>query len=131
MSKINEKEHLEWSIIDNSTFNSDWYSSTNNGSFSITTNGFYGSASLVFFILGSIFTYFSIKFYVDNGFLNTNLTLLGAGLILIAIILLICAILLLFSLSLSIMVSLIFLDLAIDTSFLFEFKINRELIFKY
>tara|TARA_X000001036_G_scaffold384650_1_gene378740 strand:+ start:104 stop:985 length:882 start_codon:yes stop_codon:yes gene_type:complete len=55
---------------------------------------FYGSASLVFFILGSIFTYFSIQFYVDNGFLNTNLTLLGAGLILIAIILLICAILL-------------------------------------
>ena len=47
-----------------------------------------------FFILGSVFTYFSIQFYVENGFLNTNLTLLGAGLIVIAIILLICAILL-------------------------------------
>ena len=55
---------------------------------------FYGTASLVFFILGSVFTYFSIQFYVENGFLNTNLTLLGAGLIVIAIILLICAILL-------------------------------------
>lgn len=55
---------------------------------------FYGSTSLIFFIFGGLFAYMSIDFYVEVGRLNTNLTLLGSGLILIGIILLICGILL-------------------------------------
>ena len=55
---------------------------------------FYGGSSLIFFILGGMFSYLSIEFYVEIGRLNTNLTLLGAGLILIGVILLICGILL-------------------------------------
>jgi len=44
---------------------------------------------------------------------------------------LICKIFLLLNLSLSIMLSLIFLDFALDTSFLFAFKIICVLVFKY
>ena len=42
-----------------------------------------------------------------------------------------CLIFLLSSLSLSIKLDFIFLDFAMDTSFLFEFKIDFKLVFKY
>jgi len=55
---------------------------------------FYGIPSVIFFSIGLIFTYLSLQYYVEIGKLNTNLTLIGAGTILIGIILLISAILL-------------------------------------
>jgi len=55
---------------------------------------FYGIPSLVFLSLGLIFTYLAVQFYVDIGRLNTNLTVLGAGTILIGVVLLITSILL-------------------------------------
>tara|TARA_Y100000782_G_scaffold111133_1_gene138575 strand:+ start:516 stop:1397 length:882 start_codon:yes stop_codon:yes gene_type:complete len=55
---------------------------------------FYGIPSIIFLIIGSVFTYFAIEWYVEMGRLNTNLTLVGAGTFLIGIILLITAILL-------------------------------------
>ena len=55
---------------------------------------FYGIPSLVFFIIGSIFSYQAIQFYTEVGRLSTNLTIIGAVTILIAIVILITAILL-------------------------------------
>jgi len=55
---------------------------------------FYGIPSLIFLVIGLIFTYSAIDFYVEFGRLNTNLTLVGAGTILIGMVLLIAAILL-------------------------------------
>jgi glycosyltransferase involved in cell wall biosynthesis len=55
---------------------------------------FYGIPSVFFLIVGSIFTYFAIQYYTEVGRLSTNLTLVGAGAILIGIVLLIAAILL-------------------------------------
>ena len=55
---------------------------------------FYGIPSLIFLILGSIFTYLAVEYYVDVGRLNPNLTMVGIGTILIGIVLLISAILL-------------------------------------
>jgi len=55
---------------------------------------FYGIPSLVFLIIGSIFSYLAIQYYVEIGRLNTNLTVIGAGTFLIGIVLLITAILL-------------------------------------
>jgi glycosyltransferase involved in cell wall biosynthesis len=55
---------------------------------------FYGIPSLIFLVVGLIFTYSAIDFYVEFGRLNTNLTLIGAGTILIGVVLLITAILL-------------------------------------
>ena len=55
---------------------------------------FYGIPSLIFLILGSIFTYLAVEYYVDVGRLNPNLTLIGMGTILIGIVLLNAAILL-------------------------------------
>ena len=55
---------------------------------------FYGIPSLVFFTLGFIFTYFSIQYYAEIGRLNTNLTLIAAGLLLIAVVLVITSVLL-------------------------------------
>ena len=55
---------------------------------------FYGIPSLIFLIIGSAFTYSAIQYYVEIGRLNTNLTVIGAGLILIGLVLLISAILL-------------------------------------
>ena len=55
---------------------------------------FYGIPSVIFLIIGSIFTYFAIEWYVEVGRLNTNLTIVGAGTFLIGIILLVTAILL-------------------------------------
>ncbi len=55
---------------------------------------FYGIPSVIFLIIGVIFTSLAVQYYVDVGRLNTDLTLIGAGTILIGIILLISAILL-------------------------------------
>ena len=55
---------------------------------------FYGIPSLIFFAIGLSFTFLSVQYYTEIGRLNTNLTLVGAGTILIGIILIITAILL-------------------------------------
>ena len=55
---------------------------------------FYGIPSVIFLIIGSIFTYFTFSFYAEIGRLNPNLALLAMGTILIGIVLLISAILL-------------------------------------
>ena len=55
---------------------------------------FYGIPSVIFLIIGVIFTSLAVQYYVDVGRLNTDLTLIGAGTILVGIILLISAILL-------------------------------------
>jgi glycosyltransferase involved in cell wall biosynthesis len=55
---------------------------------------FYGIPSIIFLIIGSTFTYSAIQYYVEIGRLNTNLTVIGAGAILIGLVLLISAILL-------------------------------------
>ena len=50
--------------------------------------------SIIFLILGSIFSYLAFEYYTQVGSLNTNLTLIGAGSFLIAIVLLITSVLL-------------------------------------
>jgi len=55
---------------------------------------FYGIPSVIFLIIGSVFTYFTVSFYAEIGRLNPNLALLAMGTILIGIVLLISAILL-------------------------------------
>ena len=55
---------------------------------------FYGIPSIIFLIIGSVFTYSAIQFYSEVGRLNTNLTVIAVGTILIGTILLISAILL-------------------------------------
>ena len=55
---------------------------------------FYGIPSVIFLTIGVIFTSLAVQYYVNVGRLNTDLTLIGAGTILIGIILLISAILL-------------------------------------
>ena len=55
---------------------------------------FYGIPSVIFLIIGVIFTSLAVQYYVDVGRLNTDLTLIGAGTTLVGIILLISAILL-------------------------------------
>ena len=55
---------------------------------------FYGIPSIIFLIIGSAFTYSAVQYYVEIGRLNTNLTVIGAGAILIGLVLLIAAILL-------------------------------------
>ena len=55
---------------------------------------FYGIPSVIFLIIGSAFTYSAIQYYVEIGRLNTNLTVIGAGAVLIGLVLLISAILL-------------------------------------
>ena len=55
---------------------------------------FYGIPSVIFLIIGSAFTYSAIQYYVEIGRLNTNLTVIGAGAILISLVLLISAIIL-------------------------------------
>ena len=55
---------------------------------------FYCAPSMIFFVIGLVFIYFSAQFYTEVGRLNTNLTLIGAGTTLIAIVLLITGILL-------------------------------------
>ena len=55
---------------------------------------FYGIPAVIFLTIGMIFTSLAVQYYVDVGRLNTDLTLIGAGTILIGFILLISAILL-------------------------------------
>ena len=55
---------------------------------------FYGIPAVILLLSGSVFTYFAIQYYVEFGRLNTNVTLIGAGLFFIGIVLLIAAILL-------------------------------------
>lgn len=55
---------------------------------------FYGIPSVIFFIIGISFTYLSAQYYAEIGRLNTNLAIVAAGTILIAVVLLITSILL-------------------------------------
>ena len=55
---------------------------------------FYGIPSLIFFAIGLSFTFLSVQYYTEIGRLNTNLTLVAAGTILIGVILIITTILL-------------------------------------
>ena len=55
---------------------------------------FYGIPSLIFFVIGFTFTFFSIQYYAEIGRLNTNLTLVAGGTLLIGVILVVTAILL-------------------------------------
>ena len=55
---------------------------------------FYGIPSLIFFIVGLSFTYAATQYYAEIGRLNTNLTIVAAGTVLIAVVLLITGILL-------------------------------------
>ena len=55
---------------------------------------FYGIPSIVFLIIGSAFTYSAIQFYSEVGRLNTNLTIIAVGTILIGVVLIITTVLL-------------------------------------
>jgi len=55
---------------------------------------FYGIPSLILIGIGIVFTYFSVEYYAEVGRLNTNLTLISAGALLLGSILFISAILL-------------------------------------
>ena len=55
---------------------------------------FYGIPSLIFMIIGIVFTSYTINYYTEIGRLNTNLTIIAAGCILISAILLVTTILL-------------------------------------
>ena len=55
---------------------------------------FYGIPSIIFLIIGSVFSYLAIQYYVEVGRLNTNLTTIGASTVVIGVVLLITAILL-------------------------------------
>ena len=50
--------------------------------------------SVIFLLIGGIFSYLAIQYYVEIGRLSTNLTVVSATLVLIGIVLLITAILL-------------------------------------
>ena len=55
---------------------------------------FYGIPSVIFLLIGSVFSYLAIQYYVEIGRLSTNLTMVGTAAVLIGIVLLITAILL-------------------------------------
>jgi len=55
---------------------------------------FYGIPSMILFVIGMSFTYLSAEYYAEIGRLNTNLTIIAAGTVLIAVVLLITSILL-------------------------------------
>jgi len=55
---------------------------------------FYGLPSVIFFIIGITFTYFSVQYYTEIGRLNTNLVVIAGASLVIAVILIIAAILL-------------------------------------
>jgi len=55
---------------------------------------FYGIPSMILFIIGISFTYLSAEYYAEVGRLNTNLTIIAAGTVLMAVVLLITSILL-------------------------------------
>jgi hypothetical protein len=55
---------------------------------------FYGIPSVIFLIVGAVFTSWAINFYIEIGRLNTNLTIIAASCILIGAVLLLTTILL-------------------------------------
>ena len=55
---------------------------------------FYGIPSFILFVIGFAFTFFATQYYAEVGRLNTNLTLIAAGTLVIAVILIVTAILL-------------------------------------
>ena len=55
---------------------------------------FYGIPSVIFLVIGSIFSYYTVSYYAEIGRLNPNLALISIGMIVIGIVLLISAILL-------------------------------------
>jgi len=55
---------------------------------------FYGIPSIIFIGIGIVFTYFSIDYYSEIGRLNTNLTLISAGTLLLGSVLFLTAVLL-------------------------------------
>ena len=55
---------------------------------------FYGIPSMILFVIGISFTYLSAEYYAEIGRLNTNLTIIAAGTVLIAVVLLITSVLL-------------------------------------
>ena len=55
---------------------------------------FYGVPSVILFVIGLVLTYYSVEYYVEIGRLNTNLTLISAGVMLTAIVLSVAGILL-------------------------------------
>ena len=55
---------------------------------------FYGIPSMILFAIGLLFTYLSVEYYADVGKLNTNLTLVAGGGLLLAVVLFITSILL-------------------------------------
>ena len=55
---------------------------------------FYGIPSFIFFAIGLTFTFFAVQYYAEIGRLNTNLTLIAGGTLLIGVILVVTAILL-------------------------------------
>jgi glycosyltransferase involved in cell wall biosynthesis len=55
---------------------------------------FYGIPSFIFFIIGLTFTFFAVQYYTEIGRLNTNLTLIAGGTLLIGVVLIVTTILL-------------------------------------
>ena len=55
---------------------------------------FYGIPSVILFAIGLFLTYYSVEYYAELGRLNTNLTLVSAGIILTAVVLAVTGILL-------------------------------------
>ena len=55
---------------------------------------FYGIPSFIFFAIGFTFTFLAVQYYAEIGRLNTNLTLIAGGTLLIGMILIVTAILL-------------------------------------
>ena len=55
---------------------------------------FYGIPSFIFFIIGLTFTFFAVQYYAEIGRLNTNLTLIAGGTLLIGVVLVVTTILL-------------------------------------
>jgi len=55
---------------------------------------FYGIPSFIFFIIGLTFTFFAVQYYTEIGRLNTNLTLIAGGTLLIGVVLVVTTILL-------------------------------------
>ena len=55
---------------------------------------FYGIPSFIFFVIGITFTFLSVQYYAELGRLNTNLTLIAGGTLLIGVILIVTTILL-------------------------------------
>ena len=55
---------------------------------------FYGIPSFIFFVIGLTFTFFATQYYAEVGRLNTNLTLIAGGTLVISVMLMVTAILL-------------------------------------